>query len=165
VQIIETEAQHQLRDALAQTGFDTARMKGLPMMDGTRHYAPLKEDKGRQQRGAYRAHYHADGGRPVGAIWNYHTGEVRTWKADGKQVAISLETSERIARRLAAQVAQRERDQQHRENKGAQATQKLWDTSKPTDPRASVSRGKRHQTGGTETGCKQASGRAAVCRW
>jgi conjugative relaxase-like TrwC/TraI family protein len=132
-QMTEIEAQAQLRDALAAAGFATGRM-GLPVMDGQRHYAPLKEDKGKQQRGAYRAFYHADGGRPAGAIWNYHTGDVRTWKADGKQVAISPVEAERIARRLADQVARRERDQQHRENKGAQAAQKLWDTSKPADP-------------------------------
>ncbi len=132
-QMTEIEAQQQLRDALAEAGFAMGRM-GLPVMDGQRHYAPLKEDKGKQQRGAYRAFYHADGGRPAGAIWNYHTGDVRTWKADGKQVAISPEETERIARRLADQVAQPERDQQHRENKGAQAAQKLWDTSKPADP-------------------------------
>jgi phage/plasmid primase-like uncharacterized protein len=132
-QITEVEAQHQLREALAAAGFDTARMKGMPILDGARHYAPLKEDKGKQQRGAYRAHYHAEGGRPAGAIWNHHTGEVRTWKADGKQIAISPEEADRIARRLAEQVAQRERDQQHRESKGAMAAQKLWDAARPAD--------------------------------
>jgi conjugative relaxase-like TrwC/TraI family protein len=132
--ISEIEAQQQLREALAAAGFDTARMKGMPLMDGARHYAPLKEDRGKQQRGAYRAHYHPDGGRPAGAIWNHHTGDVLTWKADGQQVAISPEESERIARRLAEQAAQRERDQQHRENQGAIAAHKLWDASKPADP-------------------------------
>ena len=132
-QITEVEAQQQLRDALAHAGFATERM-GLPIMDGQRHYAPLKEDRGKQQRGAYRAHYHADGGRPAGAIWNHHTGEVRSWKADGEQVAIAPEEADRLARRQAEQVAQRAHDQQHRENKGAQAAQKLWDAAKPADP-------------------------------
>jgi conjugative relaxase-like TrwC/TraI family protein len=132
-QITEIEAQQQLRDALAQAGFATSGI-GLPVMDGQRHYAPLKEDKGKQQRGAYRAHYHPDGGRPAAAIWNYHTGDVRTWKADGKQIAISPEEAELIARRLTEKIAQRERNRQHRENKGAQAARKLWDTSKPADP-------------------------------
>lgn len=132
MQISEIEAQQQLRDALAAAGFDTARMKGLPIMDGQRHYAPLKEDRGNQKRGAYRAHY-ATAGRPAGAIWNHHTGDVRTWKADGEQVAISAEEADRIARRLEQQKAQRVRDQMHREHQGAAAAQKLWNESRPAD--------------------------------
>ena len=127
VKVSEADAAAQLRDALDRAGFNTSRM-GLPVMDGRRHYAPLKEDRGRQQRGAYRAHY--DGGRSAGAIWNHHTGEVTTWKANGAQVALDPAEADRIARRQAALVAQRERETAQREGQGARNAQKLWDSAR-----------------------------------
>ena len=129
MRVSQTDAQQQLRDALERAGFDTARMKGLPVLDGQRHSAPLKEDRGPQQGGCYRAHY--NGTRPAGAWWNHRTGDVGTWKAEGKRVAISPEEAGRIARKQAAQAVQRERDLRQRENNGAREAERRWAAAKP----------------------------------
>jgi putative DNA primase/helicase len=126
--ISEADARAQFREVLAAAGFDVARLKG-PELDGQRHYAPLKEDRGRQQRGAYRVYY--DGTRPAGAWWNHHTGEVGTWKAEGERVALDPAEADKIARRQAALVAQRERERVQREGQGARTAQRIWDTARP----------------------------------
>ena len=132
VEVSEIDAQKQFRAALDRAGFDTARMKGLPVLDGQRHSAPLQEDRGRQQRGVYRAWY--DGVRPAGAWWNHRTGDVGTWKADGQRVSLSADDADRMARQQAAAVAQRARDQRHREAQGALAAQTLVASSRPASP-------------------------------
>ncbi|CAH2606368.1 Relaxase domain-containing protein (plasmid) [Rhodovastum atsumiense] len=132
IKVSEHDARHQLRAALDRAGFDVARLKELPVLDGQRHYAPLKEDRGRQQRGAYRAYY--DGVRPAGAIWNFHTGTVTTWKADGERAPLAPADAAALARRQAEAAAARARDDARRAAHGARAAQRLWDTAAPADP-------------------------------
>jgi phage/plasmid primase-like uncharacterized protein len=105
VKISEVEAQQQFGDALRANGL---RLKGLPIMDGKLHYAPVDGNRGAEKSGAYKGFY-GDDRWPAGAIYNYKQGGfVGTWKAHGETVAVAPEElAERAARAAAKTEAQR----------------------------------------------------------
>ncbi|MFL5285322.1 MAG: toprim domain-containing protein [Rhodopila sp.] len=130
VQISEIEAQQQFADALRLHGL---RLKGLPIMDGQLHYAPVEGNRGSEKSGAYKGFY-GDDRPPAGAIYNWKQGGfVGTWTAQGKTVAVSPEEhAERMAR-AAEKAAQQEQERIEREAAGARKAANLIAGAKPAD--------------------------------
>jgi phage/plasmid primase-like uncharacterized protein len=117
VKISETEAQQQFGDALRAHGL---RLKGLPIMDGKLHYAPVDGNRGSERSGAYKGHY-GDDRVPAGAIYNYKQGGfVGTWRAHGETVAVSAEELAERAARAAEKTEAQRLDRIARETAGAQ---------------------------------------------
>nr|WP_294516040.1 MobF family relaxase [uncultured Rhodopila sp.] len=130
VKITEVEAQQQFADAMRAHGL---RLKGLPIMDGRLHYAPVDGNRGREMSGAYKGFY-GDDRVPAGAIYNYKQGGfVGTWKAHGETVAVSpAELAERAARAAERMEAQRH-ERIAREAAGAATAVALIAAAKPAD--------------------------------
>jgi conjugative relaxase-like TrwC/TraI family protein len=130
IKITESEAQQQFADALRAHGL---RLKGLPIMDGQLHYAPVDGNGRGEKSGAYKGFYDDDS-RPAGAIYNYKQGGfVGTWKAHGEAVAVSpAEMAERAARAAERIEAQR-RERTEREAAGAVTAAALIAGARPAD--------------------------------
>jgi phage/plasmid primase-like uncharacterized protein len=130
IRITELEAQQQLADALRAYGL---RLKGLPIMDGQLHYAPVDGNRGREMSGAYKGFY-GDDRWPAGAIYNYKQGGfVGTWKAHGETVTISTEEAAARAAQAAARDAQHRQERIDRETAGAAKAVAMIAAAKPGD--------------------------------
>jgi phage/plasmid primase-like uncharacterized protein len=130
IRISETEAQQQFADALRAHGL---RLKGLPIMDGKLHYAPVDGNRGREMSGAYKGFY-GDDRRPAGAIYNDKQGGfVGTWKALGETVAVSAEDLAERAARAAERMEAQRRERTEREAAGAGTAAALIAGARPAD--------------------------------
>jgi conjugative relaxase-like TrwC/TraI family protein len=133
VRITEPEAQQQFADALRLHGL---KLKGLPIMDGKLHYAPVEGNRGREMSGAYKGFY-GDDRRPAGAVYNYKLGGfVGTWKARGETVPVSAEELARRAVRAAQRDTAHKRERLDRETAGAKTAAALIAAAKPADAAA-----------------------------
>jgi conjugative relaxase-like TrwC/TraI family protein len=130
VRITEIEAQQQFADALRAHGL---RLKGLPIMDGRLHYAPVDGNRGREMSGAYKGFYD-DARRPAGAIYNYKQGGfVGTWKAHGETVPISDAELAARAARAAERMEAHRRERIERETAAAKTAGALMAAADPAD--------------------------------
>jgi phage/plasmid primase-like uncharacterized protein len=130
INITEIEAQQQFADALRLHGL---KIKGLPIMDGKLHYAPVDGNRGREMSGAYKGFY-GDDRQPAGGIYNYKMGGfVGTWKAHGEMIPISAEEHAARLADAAEREAQHKRDRMERETAGAKTAVDLIAAAKPAD--------------------------------
>ncbi|TCZ61141.1 MobF family relaxase [Roseicella aquatilis] len=106
IEVSEADAAAQLMEAMRAHGLAP---KTQPVFDGAFHYVPRGDDRGRQQRGGYRARPHATLGFVASIFDMKEGGWIGSWRAQGEAVRIGPDEAARRRADEARRAVERER--------------------------------------------------------
>ena len=122
----EAEVVADFGDALTAAGF---RLRGLPLMDGGWHRAPVEGDRGRDTSGGYRGHL--DGIRPAGSFLNFRTGHKGKWSSGTPLPAMSGAERAAAQRKVDADRERRDRQRAAQAEAIARRCAATWEDARP----------------------------------
>lgn len=125
--ISQTQAMAEFADALDRAGL---RLKGPPIMDGTRRRVQVEGDRKSQKSGSYVGYLD---GHPAGHIQNFKQGWSETWSASrpAREMTAAERTAEKA--RVEAQRAAREAERERREAAVSRKAETAWRRARPAE--------------------------------